>query len=447
MEHESDAALVAAARGGGREAFGAIYDRYGDALHRFCVSVLGDFDEAADAVQDAFLIAARSLDRLRDPERLRPWLYAIARHEAIRRGRATSRVVPTDDLGYHPTTMDVPEDAVRSEDAVRIVWDAAAGLNERDRALLALHVREGLDGEELARAMGVRTGAVYMMVNRLKAQVERSIGALLLARLARRECAELRALLDDWDGSFSPVIRKRVARHADGCATCTAQRRTLASPLALLAAAPVLPAPAGLRERVLERVDRASSVGRAGPALGRDGFPRPRVPWRAIAVAVTVGAAVGGGVVLGIRTSGDDAAGVRPSTPATESSSPTALVEAAGEFTSYPGAVPSTPGPNVVILSLPEAGGTVTGSSEWAVDAGGGTTTVRGVWRGNYDAAGGRLSGTADITTTGPQGQVLGRGTASWSATYESDTRIARGTLESDDGPWGFTVRGALTRE
>jgi DNA-directed RNA polymerase specialized sigma24 family protein len=73
-DSRSDAELVAAAIAGDRGAFAAIYDRYADRLHDFCWSLLRDRDEAADATQDAFLLAAERLGQLRDPERLRPWL-------------------------------------------------------------------------------------------------------------------------------------------------------------------------------------------------------------------------------------------------------------------------------------------------------------------------------------------------------------------------------------
>ena len=88
----TDAALaVAAARD--PAAFAAIYDRYSDRLHDFCLGMLRDRDAAADAVQDTFITAATRLTQLREPDKLRPWLYAIARHEALRRirGPATRR--------------------------------------------------------------------------------------------------------------------------------------------------------------------------------------------------------------------------------------------------------------------------------------------------------------------------------------------------------------------
>src|SRR4030095_16034062 len=97
-----DAELVRAATAGDRGAFAAIYDRYADRLHDFCWSVLRDREKAADATQDAFLVAAERLGQLRDPGRLRPWLYAIARSQALRRVRARSRLAPEENMPALP---------------------------------------------------------------------------------------------------------------------------------------------------------------------------------------------------------------------------------------------------------------------------------------------------------------------------------------------------------
>jgi RNA polymerase sigma factor (sigma-70 family) len=257
---------------GDRGAFAAIYDRYADRLHDFCWSLLRDRDEAADATQDAFLVAAERLGQLRDPERLRPWLYAVARSQALRRARARQRVAPEEEMIDRPDTAAGPERATEQADLRELVWNAAAGLSERDRALLDLHLRQGLEGAELGEAMGIPAGHAYVLLSRLRDQVERSLGALLVARLGRRDCADLAKLLTGWDGRFSPLIRKRVARHVDDCDVCGQRRRVVASPLALLAAVPPLPAPAALRDRVLEGLQLTGAHGSRPPG------PRPPGP-------------------------------------------------------------------------------------------------------------------------------------------------------------------------
>ncbi len=69
----------------------------------------------------------------------------------------------------------------------------------------------------------------YVQLHRLRSQVERSIGALLVARTGRAECRDLDAMLGDWDGALTPLIRKRVARHVEQCETCGARKRSTVS--------------------------------------------------------------------------------------------------------------------------------------------------------------------------------------------------------------------------
>ncbi|HEU5472341.1 MAG TPA: sigma-70 family RNA polymerase sigma factor [Actinophytocola sp.] len=251
----NDAELVAGVLAGDREAFAALYDRYADRLYDFCVSVLRDRHEAEDAVQDTFVLVAQRLGQLNDPERLRPWLYAVARSVALRRVKARGRVVLDTEVSDMVDPDAGPQRAAELAALRELVWGAAAGLSERDRSLLDLHLRHGLDGAELGEAMGVSANHAYVLLTRLRDQVERSLGALLIARLGREDCAELNDLLSGWDGKFSPLMRKRVARHVDKCAVCEDRRRAMVSPFALLAAIPMLTAPLYLRDRVVDEVE------------------------------------------------------------------------------------------------------------------------------------------------------------------------------------------------
>ena len=251
----TDAALAVAAT---RDpaAFAAIYDRYSDRLHDFCLGLLRDRDAAADCVQDTFTTAATRLTQLREPDKLRPWLYAIARHEALRRIKTLRRETPSDELPDHASGEHGPEELAARNELAELVTQAAGGLSDRDRAVLDLHYRHGLDGPELADALGVSATNANTLVSRLSTTLERSLGALLLARGVRgapaAACPELVDLLAAWDGQFSVLWRKRIARHSDNCPTCLNKRQALTNPRALLGAAPALiPAPGWLRSHVL----------------------------------------------------------------------------------------------------------------------------------------------------------------------------------------------------
>src|SRR5689334_15115980 len=93
----ADADLVAGVLAGDRDAFARLYDKYADRLHDFAYSMLRQREDAMDAVADAFVTTAERLDQLRDPDRLRPWLYSVVRRECLRRLRQRSRTAYTDD--------------------------------------------------------------------------------------------------------------------------------------------------------------------------------------------------------------------------------------------------------------------------------------------------------------------------------------------------------------
>ena len=273
----TDAELAGAAATGDRGAFGQIYARYADRLHDFCVGMLRDGDAAADCVQDTFCTAATSLAGLRQPDKLRPWLYAIARNEALRRIRDRRRERVSDELPDEPSAEPGPEILAARSELADLVAEAAGGLSDRDRTVLELAYRHGLDGPELAQAMGVSHSSAKKLVVRLRETIERSLGALLVARRARATpdgCPELTAILDGWDGQFSVLMRKRIARHIESCVGCEEDRRQLVNPVALLGGVPVfIPAPAWLSDRTLNQVRLPGAATSAPPDDG--GAPRP----------------------------------------------------------------------------------------------------------------------------------------------------------------------------
>ena len=296
----TDAELVCGARAGDRAAFAQIYDRYADRLHDFCVGMLRDRDGAADCVQETFCVAATRLHQLREADKLRPWLYSIARNEALRQLRERRRETPSDELPDVQSDDAGPDTLSARSELADLISEAAHGLSDRDRALLDLTFRHGLDGPELAAALGVSHVNANTMAHRLRRTIERSLGALLLSRRARVDpagCAELREILAGWDGQFTVLVRKRVSRHIESCPTCDEERRRVVSPAALLGATPAfIPAPEWLRERTLSDVQltcHGSALDVApGDASGSGGRRRTRMLLAGASIAVLGAAAV-----------------------------------------------------------------------------------------------------------------------------------------------------------
>src|SRR6187402_2638646 len=75
---ESDADLVAALKRSEAGAAGRVYDRHAAHVHGVVYRLLGPDADLKDVIQEVFIYAFHSIDKLRDPEALRSWLGAIA---------------------------------------------------------------------------------------------------------------------------------------------------------------------------------------------------------------------------------------------------------------------------------------------------------------------------------------------------------------------------------
>ncbi len=109
-----DSEVVACILAGDPGGLAEAYDRYAALLYTYCCTLLREPGDAADVVQDTFLIASDRLAGLRDPDRLRPWLFAVARNECMRRLRdRTSTSAFHDAADLTDETVDVGGDAER----------------------------------------------------------------------------------------------------------------------------------------------------------------------------------------------------------------------------------------------------------------------------------------------------------------------------------------------
>jgi RNA polymerase sigma factor (sigma-70 family) len=150
--------VLAGAAAGDAVAFARIVDAHHDDMVRVAFVVCGDADVAHEAAAAAWVVAWRKLRSLRDPDRLRPWLCAIAanegRHLLRRRHVAHARVVevPIDSVGDVPASSEAtaPTDA-----ALLDLRDALARLDASERALLAMRYVIGFDSTELGHATGM----------------------------------------------------------------------------------------------------------------------------------------------------------------------------------------------------------------------------------------------------------------------------------------------------
>src|SRR5271154_5918005 len=97
-----DREAVAAIAAGDPGCLGGAYYCYAPGLYGYCRALLRDPQDAADAVQDTFVITAARASALRDPGKLRAWLYAVTRNECHRqlRSREAPAEAETGEFGF-----------------------------------------------------------------------------------------------------------------------------------------------------------------------------------------------------------------------------------------------------------------------------------------------------------------------------------------------------------
>lgn len=158
-----DAELVAQARENA-QAFGALYDRYVDAIYRYCALRLGSREAAEDATSVIFAKALDGLARYRGPS-FRAWLFGIAHHVVIDAYRSTRRDLSLEAAqDMHDPTASLEEMALASE-TTQTLSAALAHLTPDQRHVIELRLA-GLSSAEIAAALGRSRGAVTVAQHR-----------------------------------------------------------------------------------------------------------------------------------------------------------------------------------------------------------------------------------------------------------------------------------------
>ena len=162
-----EAGLVAAARGGDREAFDQLYGLYAPLVHGILLARVPR-GEVSDLVQDVFLVAFRKLDSLREPSRFGPWVAMITRNRATdfyRRARETEEM--------HEELAHAGRPSAEAAEALA----AIRALPEAYRETLVLRLVEGMTGPEIAARTGLQPASVRVNLHRGMKLLREKMGA------------------------------------------------------------------------------------------------------------------------------------------------------------------------------------------------------------------------------------------------------------------------------
>ena len=177
--------LVQAAAAGDQEAFRKLMERYKGRAYGVALGILGNPDEAVDAVQDAFIKAYYSLKDFRGGSSFFTWFYRMLVNGSIDRWRKTGRKgevsldetrMSEDDspseTGNYPRT---PEELAGNRQLADGLAEAIAALPEYHRAVIILREVDGLSYDEIAESVGCSVGTVMSRLHYARGRLKETL--------------------------------------------------------------------------------------------------------------------------------------------------------------------------------------------------------------------------------------------------------------------------------
>lgn len=175
-----DAELVRAARGGGRDAYGALVHRYVLRIRAVCRARLGQRGPVDDLVQESFLRALRGLASLTEPEKFGSWLHGIAVHTCLDWLKARDRTgvsLEEIDPGRRDASVAEERQQLAPEENERRdrLLAALEGLPEIYRETIVLFYYEKQSYEQIGQLLGVGSAAVNARLTKARAMLREKL--------------------------------------------------------------------------------------------------------------------------------------------------------------------------------------------------------------------------------------------------------------------------------
>jgi len=172
-------------------AFERFVEAFRTKVFQYSLLVCGHHEDAEEVAQDTLFKVFEKLDQLREPERIRPWIYKIARNTCLMK-RRRSVFAPVEELSldeFMPRSGQeagairreiadwsaLPEEQALRAELQRVVREAIAGLPEIYKTVLLLRDVEGLSTAETAEVLDASEEAVKTRLHRARLAVRQKL--------------------------------------------------------------------------------------------------------------------------------------------------------------------------------------------------------------------------------------------------------------------------------
>jgi len=151
-----DEAAIKKCWAGDNDAFRYVVERYQAEAVGHAIAILGNREDALDAVQEAFIDAFQALHRVDLTRRFYPWFYVILRNRCY---KLAAKLKKHEVSNWDETEILAPAASLQPEDTL-LLERAMLNLPAQDRELITLRHLDGLSYDELAERMEIPQGTV-----------------------------------------------------------------------------------------------------------------------------------------------------------------------------------------------------------------------------------------------------------------------------------------------
>jgi len=170
---QEEAELIARCRKGDIKSYELLYNRYSRAMYHTCLRIVMNAADAEDILQEGFMEAFASLDKLKNTAAFGGWVKQIMINKSVnfvRRHRKSWLVMEDVEL-----VVDMPEEVPFDESEFRgkvnAIIEAMDALPEKYRMVINLHIFEQMNFEEIASVMDIPSSTVRVQYLRGKQKI------------------------------------------------------------------------------------------------------------------------------------------------------------------------------------------------------------------------------------------------------------------------------------
>jgi RNA polymerase sigma-70 factor (ECF subfamily) len=181
---DPDASNVVRAQAGDLDAFESLVRQHSSAIYRTLVAILGNPEEAQDAMQDTLFSAFKHLGGFQGRSKFSTWLTSIARNAALQRLRSRKNMESLDesaggDEEFRPRQIrdwqDDPEKSHSKEEIRKLVEKGIMALPAKYRVVVMLRDIEQIPTEDVARQLGLTVPAMKTRLLRGRLMLRESL--------------------------------------------------------------------------------------------------------------------------------------------------------------------------------------------------------------------------------------------------------------------------------